>query len=334
MFIPTLRLNDKNKFVRQIKKYLNELVQPSPNLPDDDVFDEKTVKAIAEFKKQWAVKTKHTFNQLDGKYQADIFTWSFIGMALGVDRLKKELAVVRDHELRTLLLGMSAFAEGVSYYTAESEICDSKIAKILGGKNAIAAANGFEPEGIALILNSKLKPMVSFYRGDTFRLLKDGTKVIGQGHLSRYIMHLYGSTDGTRLGTDGKTSTDIYIPDGFEMISSGDTGGKKDALKQIPTPTQAVVTFYYKQLGNVKDATLLLMHVKDFKPKKDGNRWHIGKIGGIGGQLDPLNQPYLHSHFMLLKGDVGLALKVDRSDPFATSNYRASIGIRFIDAFC
>ena len=59
-------------------------------------------------------------------------------------------------------------------------------------------------------------------------------------------MHLYGSTDGTRFGVDGKTETDIYIPDGFEMKSSTDWDGKvkKDVLKQTPTPTQAVVTFY------------------------------------------------------------------------------------------
>ena len=120
------------------------------------------------------------------------------------------------------------------------------------------------------------------------------------------------------------------------MKSSTDWDGKvkKDVLKQTPTPTQAVVTFYYKQLGNVKDATLLLMHVKEFKPKQDGNRWRIGKIGGIGGTISDPQMPYLHSHFMLLRGDVGLGFKNDKREEFAVDKYRSSIGIRFADAFC
>lgn len=107
---------------------------------------------------------------------------------------------------------------------------------------------------------------------------------------------------------------------------------EKNTLTQTPTPTQAVVTFYYKELGNIKDATLLLMHVKNFKPKREGNRWHIGKIGGIGGEIGEITKPYLHSHFVLLKGDVGVAWK--GNDTQAISQYRASIGIRFVDAFC
>lgn len=79
------------------------------------------------------------------------------------------------------------------------------------------------------------------------------------------------------------------------------------------------------------------MHVKDFKPVKKGNRWHIGRIGGKGGTIGNLNNPYVHSHFVLVKGDVGLAIKTNRSgemDGNATNDYRASIGIRFVDAFC
>lgn len=37
----------EGKFIRQLKKYLNELVSPSPNLPDDDIFDDKTEKSIS-----------------------------------------------------------------------------------------------------------------------------------------------------------------------------------------------------------------------------------------------------------------------------------------------
>lgn len=331
MFFPKLKDGERHKFIRELKKYLNELVQPSPQLADDDVFDAATQKAILDFKRQWLSKSGR-FTVPYNKPEADLFTWAFIGEALGNIRLRKELAQIQDYELRTLLLGMDAFANEITYYTKQMESCDAKIASVLGGKNAVAAANGFEPEGIALM------KAFSFYRGDTRNVWLDGTVRIGQGHLSRYIMHLYGSTDNTRLGVDGKTYTDIIIPDGFETTSSNGLGGKKNALTQTPTPTEAVVTFYYKKkLGNVENATLLLMHVKDFKPVKQGNRWHIGLIGGKGGTIGSADKPYLHSHFVLVKGDVGLAIKTDRSgkmDGNATNDYRASIGIRFVDAFC
>ena len=320
MLFPTLRLNDKHKFVRQLKKYLNELVQPSPNLPDDDIFDKATVKAIAEFKRQWALRTKHTFSQLDGKYDADVYTWAFIGLALGSERLLRDLLEIKDYELRTLLLGINEFNVGAQYYTSEMEKCDAKIASILGGKNAIAAANGYEPEGLAV------RKIMGFYRGDTRALLRDGKENVSEGHLPRHIMHLYGSNDGTRFGVDGKTSTDIYLPDGFET--------KNGELKQTPTATQAIVHFYYKELGKVKDLTILLMHVKGFNPKKQGNRWFIGQIGGKGGQVATASQPYLHSHFVLVKGDVGLGFNKGQFDDMKTREYRSSIGVRFIDAFC
>jgi hypothetical protein len=247
-----------------------------------------------------------------------------IGLALGSERLRRELPKIKDYEVRTLLLGMDALANEVTYYTPEMESCDAKIASVLGDDNAIAAANGFEPAGIALLR------AFPFYRGDTRNTWANGTTVIGQGHLSRYIMHLYGSKDNTRMGVDGKTPTDILIPDGFEI--------KANTLKQQPTPTQAVVIFYYKKLGNVQDATLLLMHVKDFRPVKRGNRWHIGQIGGQVGEVSVNTvSPYLHSHFVLLKGDVGLAVKYKRNgkiDGTATDEYRASIGIKFVEAFC
>lgn len=317
-----LRKGDKHKFVKQLKIYLNELVKPAPNLTVDDTFDEKTEKAILEFKRQWKIKFGD-YSTLTGKGEADIFTWGFIGKALGPERLLQELRGIDDYELRSLLIGMNNFAVEAKYYTPEMENCDKKIASVLGGTNAVATANGFEPEGIAI------QGVHGFYRGDTLNVWRDGTERVGIGHLSKHIMHLYGTTDGTRLGADGKTYTDIVIPDKFEV--------RKDTLIQIPTPTQAIVHFFYKKLGNIQNATLLLMHVKDFRSVKFGNRWKIGQIGGKRGTIGSPAQPYLHSHFVLLKGDVGLAIKTFKSGKMnddATNDYRASIGIRFVDAFC
>lgn len=338
MDIPKLQLNDRHKFVRQLRKYLNELVQPSPNLPDDDLVDDKTLAAVYAFKNQCIQKVASTQYERDHRYEITSGLWAMIGRALGKDRLLKDLRETTDNEIRSLLLGMDNVNNISSFYTAEMEKCDMKIAAILGGKNAVAAANGFEPDSLVIVRQAGVgrAGQYDYYRGDVFQQQKDGTRVLGQGHLSRYIMHLYGSIDGTRFGVDGKTETDIYIPDGFEMKSNVNWDGKlkKNALTQIPTPTQAVVTFYYKQLGNIKNATLLLMHVKNFKPKKDGNRWYVGGIGGIGGKIGDITKPYLHSHFVLLKGDVGLARKGDERTVNAVAEYQASIGIRFAEASC
>lgn len=333
MIIPVFRLNDKHKFIKYLKKYLNQLVEPSPNLSDDDVVDDKTLAAAKAFKIQWI---KKVLNYIVAKKEpyAEITPglWAMIGRALGKDKILKELRDAKDNEVRSLLVGMEEVNALYSYYTPEMERCDAKVAAALGGKNAIASANGFEPDSLVITNRTKdNKNTISYYRGDT---TVNGKSVVG--YLSAYIMHLYGSTDGTRFGVDSRTKTDIYIPDGFEMTSSANWDGKlkKNALTQIPTPIQAVVTFYYKQLGNVKDTTLLLMHVKDFQPKREGNRWRIGKIGGVGSEIADINFPYLHSHFMSLKGDVGLGWKESKSDVDSVMKYRASIGVRFVDIFC
>ncbi len=44
---------DRHKFVIALRKYLNLLVVPSPNLPDDDLVDEKVINAVCQFKNQW-----------------------------------------------------------------------------------------------------------------------------------------------------------------------------------------------------------------------------------------------------------------------------------------
>lgn len=204
MRFPILRLQTQHKFVRQLKKYLNEILQLVPPLEDSDLFDKETEKAIVIFKKQWIPRLKKQITSLTSKPDADLYTWSLIGEVLGAMRLREELSKTKDYELRTLLLGMNAFANEVSYYTEQMEACDKKIASIFGGKNAISPSNGFEPEGIALL------KAYQFYRGDIRSVWRDGSVVIGEGHLSRHMMHLYGSIDGTRFGVGGRTYTDIY----------------------------------------------------------------------------------------------------------------------------
>jgi hypothetical protein len=155
-------------------------------------------------------------------------------------------------------------------YTDKMFESDCVLASIFGGPGAVAAANSFEPRGLA-----RRYPL---YRGDLIG--DDG--IIRRGHLS-YAMHLYGSEDGTG-------EMELYVPSGFISNSSE------------PTPTDAAVTFYYPKLGNLTDVTLAVFHVADFHLSNEGGRVRIGNIGGPGGSI----ASYKHSHLEFYRGDTGL----------------------------
>jgi hypothetical protein len=155
-------------------------------------------------------------------------------------------------------------------YTREMATSDLILAGIFGGPSAVAAANGFEPIGLA--------NQYPFYRGD--QLANDGR--ILRGHLS-YALHLYGNASGTAAGA-------LYIPRGF--VSHSNT----------PTPTDAAVTFYYPRLGNLSDVTLAVFHIADFHLSDEGQRVRVGNIGGPGGS----NAYYRHSHIEIYRGNTGL----------------------------
>lgn len=181
-------------------------------------------------------------------------------------------------------------------YTQAMVDSDLRLAAIFGGPGAVAAANGFEPVGLA--------SQYPLYRGDIIG--EDGQK--RRGHLS-YAMHLYGSLDGT-------VDTDVYVPSGFTSHSS------------TPTPTDAAVTFYYPQLGNLTDVTLVVFHVANFQLSYEEGRVRIGNIGGPGGSI----ACYRHSHIEFYRGDTGLpsaalrpTLRIDPNSVFETA---ANVAVR------
>jgi hypothetical protein len=180
-------------------------------------------------------------------------------------------------------------------YTQSMIDSDLRLAAIFGGPGAVAAANGFEPEALA--------SQYPLYRGDIIG--EDGQK--RRGHLS-YAMHLYGSADGT-------VATDVYVPSGFTSHSS------------TPTPTDAAVTFYYPQLGNLTDVTLVVFHVANFQLSYESGRVRIGNTGGPGGSISC----YRHSHLEFYRGDTGLpsaatrpGLRIDPNSVFETTANAAS----------
>jgi hypothetical protein len=122
-------------------------------------------------------------------------------------------------------------------------------------------------------------------------------------------MHLYGNAEGT--GWSG-----IYIPPGFTAHSD------------IPTPTDAAVTFYYPRLGKLTNVTLAVFHVADFGLRNEAGRVRIGNIGGPGGSA----VPYRHCHIEFYRGNTGLpaseARQALRIDPVSVFDLRAQLTSR------
>ena len=158
----------------------------------------------------------------------------------------------------------------VRTYTSEMEATDKMLAQIFGGPSAVAAGNGFEPAGLAAAY--------PFYRGD---IMGDDGR-LRRGHLS-FAMHLYGNYDGTG-------DSPLYVPAGF-ISHSGQ-----------PSPTDAVMTFYYSHLGNLSDITLAVFHIADFQISQEDGRVRIGNLGGPGGA----SAFYRHTHIEFYRGNTGL----------------------------
>jgi hypothetical protein len=174
----------------------------------------------------------------------------------------------------TEFTGMKALPTNalVRAYTPEMASSDKVLAQIFGGPNAVASGSGFEPAGLAA--------SYPLYRGD---IMGDDGKV-RRGHLS-FAMHLYGNYDGTG-------DSPLYVPPGFASHSGP------------PSPTDAVVTFYYPHLGNLSDVTLAVFHVANFQISKEDGRVRIGSLGGPGGA----SAFYKHSHIEFYRGNTGLPL--------------------------
>lgn len=162
-------------------------------------------------------------------------------------------------------------------YTQAMLDSDMQLANIFGGPGTIAAANGFEPEGLA--------SNYPLYRGD----LLGADQQLLRGHLSE-AMHVYGSVDGTG-------ESELYVPAGFTSHS------------HTPTPTDAAVTFFYPRLGNFTNVTLAVFHVANFELTEKDGRVRIGNIGGRGGSI----ACYRHSHIEFYRGDTGLPAVAVRS---------------------
>ncbi len=124
--------------------------------------------------------------------------------------------------------------------------------------------------------------------------------------------HLYGSE------RDSTVSTNIYIPAGGKIVPPNTTipgskylGSSRDVFtsegKQQINHNANYVLVQFKELGKLRNVTLAIFHVDNFKPEKQsGGRTRIGTVGftrsedyGSGGET---KEGGGHSHFELMEG--------------------------------
>lgn len=250
------------------KHLLNEILKIKPPLVENESYDNEFRAALLKFK--FLYNTHHREKKLIYHDGLDNETWAAIGVMLGADRLKEEIASLKDPILIKLLQGIPLVV--IPPYTAELASCDKKIAEIFGDLGAAATGSGFEPPDAS----GKRQ-----YRGG------EG------GHLSDRAMHLYGDNEGSKV-------TGVYIPKGFEKPIYKNP-------RTLPEYKGGSFVAYYKILGNVSGVSLIITHLanftKDSSKANNAGSIYIGETGGKGGEANPKGK-YMHSHFEIVKGRV------------------------------
>lgn len=286
-----------------LKRYLNELVVPSPNLSIDNEFTPATAEALYKFKVEFRKRN------LTSKLQIDRFinteTWKAIGIALGQERVKEELLILTDTGLKRLLQGLTEFE-----YTQEMRACDQKLADILGGEGA-AVMTIIEPPDLRRgdgSIRDKYAPSI---REEPHNAVPRND--VKGTHERGGIIHVYTNSQG--LPAD----VGLYAPKGFKQIFQiKDERGKIIKLEAGPNN---ILYFYSNELKiYITFAHAKTQGVGGIGTKKSNGSVKIGNIGGPGGDGKGDKQPsYIHSHLSFYSefyGNPNTGTRVDPRDYF------------------
>lgn len=280
-----------------LKRYLNELVVPSPNLPIDNVFTPETSKALKDFKYQFRKKNLTSTIAIDDSLEAD--TWQTIGIALGEKRLKEELENLKDSGLKRLLQGKPEFE-----YTEAMKACDQKLAEIFGGEGA-AVMTLFEPPDLREQDGSFTHKKRPFYREEGHNAIARND--LKMDHQRGGIIHVYTNAQG--LPAD----VGLYVPKGFKQIFQvKDEKGKMLDLK----PGANNIQYFYSDTLKIY---ITFAHAKTkgvggIGTKKPNGSVKIGNIGGPGGNGQDSGS-YIHSHLSFFSEFFGSMNTGTRVDP-------------------
>lgn len=125
----------QQKYIQRLKKYLNLLVIPSPNLPLNDDFDTATHNAILNYKRQLNRRRGTKVVVEDGTMTRSLWQYMW-GELWKIDRGNFQIQEAKtfDAEFKNLVNG----APYVSNFE-EMRKCDAKMAEIFGGEGAVVS---------------------------------------------------------------------------------------------------------------------------------------------------------------------------------------------------
>lgn len=292
-----------NERISILKRYLNELVAPSPKLEINNEFTPETARALQNFKFQFRKKNLQSRLRIDASLGPE--TWAAIGVALGAERLKEELSTLTDSGLKRMLQGLTELE-----YTQAMRVCDQKLADVFGGEGA-AVMSIIEPPDLRRGDGSLRDPYAPSIRPEPHNAVPRND--IKGSHERGGIIHVYTNPQG--LPAD----VGLYAPQGFKQIF--EVKNERGKVIKLEAGPNNILYFYSNQMKiYITFAHAKTKGVSGIGTKKSNGSVKIGNIGGPGGDGTGEKFPsYIHSHLSFYSefyGNVTTGTRVDPRDYF------------------
>lgn len=269
----------QQKYLQRLKRYLNLLVVPNPNLPINDDFDMATHNAILNYKKQLNRRRGQKTVVEDGTLTNTLWQimWGELGRVTG--------SQFQIEEMKTFESEFLNFTRGSPYINNVEALqgCDAKLAKIFGEKNAVVATI-YDPKELK---KANGKPHHNAGNPRPFSHSAIPTNEQLNTNDRGGIMHIYPNEQG--LPED----VGVFAPAEFTEIFQISDGTK--IIKLLPKGDNQKYFF-----NNNKQNPLYIVyaHVKTagvsgIGTKRTDGAIKIGNVGGPGGESEGA---YVHCH--------------------------------------
>lgn len=247
-----------------LKRYLNIILNLSPPLAEDSVFDQQTAQAIIEVKK---ISNKTFTYEMVVDETITFSLWNTINNLL--NRIKGWQWLLNEYKIIPLRIYDLLNGKIFPLYTDEMKACDQKLAKIFGGEGAVVATI-FDPFELRFP-DGSLDSLAGKPRSHGHSAVP-ANEMIGQIDRGG-IIHLYANEQGL-AGNVG-----VYVPVGFKRLREiKDVNGK---LVPAISGKNNLLIYYSKE----RNLYICYAHVETKKVTGIGTKNKYGsiKIGNIGG---------------------------------------------------
>lgn len=293
----------QRKYIQKLKRYLNLVVNPNPNLLLNDDFDIATHNAVLNFKRQFNRSERRKVFIEDGTISNTLWeaVWTALWRTNNGIKIQTEELKTSDTEFKNLILGLPFIKD-----LDKVKECDKKLAGIFGGAEAVVATiyDPIElknPDGTKHSSAGKARPL-----NHTSIPWNGRVDVTNKGG----VIHLYTNEQG--LPDD----VGVYVPQGFTEIKEVKVGNQ--TVKLLP---KADNQKYFFNKNNENPLYIVYAHVKTVGAKNIGTKRDDGaiKIGDIGGPGGYNNGSYVHCHIVFYSkytGDPQTSTTTDPRDYF------------------